>query len=117
MELARLSGLRAVRAGFRGRRPPNPPVCLHGLRIGPVALLGCGLELYHGLQAPILAASQHPHTWLVGLVGGMGYAPDLAAHERAGYAGDFVPLMCGELPYRSIYDDLPRELIRLAREL
>jgi hypothetical protein len=117
MELARLAGLRAVRAAFRGRVAPNPPVCLHGLRLGPIALLGCGLEVYHGLQAQILAASPHPHTWIVSLVGGMGYAPDRAAHDRAGYAGDFVPLMCGELPYRSIYDDLPRALTQLAREL
>jgi hypothetical protein len=53
----------------------------------------------------------------VSLVGGIGYAPDRAAVERAGYSGDFVPLMCGELPYTKIYEELPRELVKLARDL
>jgi hypothetical protein len=90
---------------------------LHGLRLGPVALLGCGLEIYHSLQAPVLAASPHPHTWLVSLAGGIGYAPDRAAHERAGYAGDFVPVMCGELPFVRLHDELPPALAKLARAL
>jgi hypothetical protein len=117
MEMARLQGLRAVLQHFRGERAPNPPVSLHGLRLGPVALLGCGLEAYHSLQAPVLAGSPHPHTWLVSLAGGCGYAPDLAALRRAGYAADFVPLICGELPFARIYAELPRELVKLAREL
>jgi hypothetical protein len=117
MEMARLQGLRVVLAGYHGRRAPNPPVRLHGLRIGPVALLGFGLELYHSLQAPILAGSPHPHTWAVSLVGGVGYAPDEAAHKRAGYSGDFVPLMCGELPFARVHRELPAALVKLARDL
>jgi hypothetical protein len=117
MELTRLNGLRALLAGWRGNRAPNPPVCLHGVRIGPVALLGFGLELYHSLQHDIVTASPHPQTWLVSLVGGMGYAPDAAAQARAGYAADFVPLMCGEIPYRRIHRELPAALIGLARAL
>lgn len=117
MELARLQGLRQVLAEFRGQRPPNPTVSLHGLRIGPVALLGAGLELYHSLQAPILKGSPLAHTWVISLVGGTGYAPDRAAHERAGYAGDFVPLVTGELPFVRIYDELPRALVKLAKAL
>ncbi|MCF3650949.1 neutral/alkaline non-lysosomal ceramidase N-terminal domain-containing protein [Synoicihabitans lomoniglobus] len=117
MERARLEGLRAVRSQFRGERAPNPPVCLHGLQLGPVAILGCGLEPYHRLQAPVLKGSPHVHTWIVGLVGGVGYAPDRAAHERAGYAGDFVPLICGELPFRCVHHELPRALISLAKAL
>lgn len=117
MELTRLNGLRWLLNRWRGARAPNPPVCLHGIRIGPVALLGFGLELYHSLQAGILAASPHPHTWLVSLVGGMGYAPDAAAQARAGYAADFVPLMCGEIPFRRIHRELPAALIDLAHRL
>ncbi len=117
MKMARLQGLRAVRADFRGATPPNPSVCVHGLRIGPVALLGCGLEVYHSLQASVLAGSPHAHNWVISLVGGTGYAPDRAATERAGYAGDFVPLVTGELPYARVYDELPRALVKLARDL
>ncbi len=117
MEMARLQGLRAVLGGFNGARAPNPTVRLHGLRIGPVALLGCGIEVFNSLQAPVLAASPHPRTWVVSLVGGSGYAQDAAGKRRAGYANDFVPLVQGELPYTRIHEELPRALVRLARDL
>ena len=117
MEMARLQGLRKVLAGFRGEKAPNPEVCLHGLRLGPVVMLGGGLEAYHGLQAPVIKGSPHDHTWLVSLVGGNGYAPDKAAHLRQGYSGDFVPLICGELPYAKVYAELPKALIKLAKSL
>lgn len=117
MEMARLEGLRKVRSGFVGAKAPNLPVCLHGLRIGPVVLLGCGLEAYHSLQAPVLKGSPHQHTWLISLVGGTGYAPDKAAHERAGYSGGFVPLIGGTLPFARIHDELPKALVKLAKAL
>ena len=117
MEMARLEGLRAVLAGFKGSRPPNPTVRLHALRIGPVALLGCGIEVFNSLQAPVRAGSPHPRTWVVSLVGGSGYAQDAAGKRRAGYANDFVPLVQGELPYTRIHEELPRALVRLARDL
>lgn len=117
MEMARLEGLRLLLSRCRGGRSPNPAVNLHGLRLGPVVLLGCGLELYQRLQAPILAGSPHPHTWPVSLVGGNGYAPDAAAQRRAGYAGEFIPLVIGETRFKSIHRELPAALIRLARDL
>jgi hypothetical protein len=117
LNMARLEGLRAVLAGFKGEEGPNPPVAVQGLRIGPVALLGVGLEVFHSLQAPVLRGSPHPHTWVVSLVSGAGYAPDKAACAKKGYTDDLVPLVVGERPYARIYAEVPRELIRLAREL
>ena len=117
MEMARLQGLRALLAVWRGRVAPNPPVRVHGVRIGPVALLGCGLEVYHSLQAEILKNSPAAATWVVSLVGGNGYAPDAAAQRRAGYSDDFVPLMMGELPYARVDRDLILALAKLARRL
>lgn len=117
MQRVRLEGLRGLLGSRRGARLPNPPVNLHALRVGPVVLLGFGLELYHSLQAAVVAASPHEHTWLVSLVGGMGYAPDAAARKRAGYAADFIPLAVGELPFARIDDELPAALIRLANRM
>jgi hypothetical protein len=117
LNMARLEGLRVVLAGFKGAKAPNPPVAVQGLRIGPVALLGVGLEVFHSVQAPVLCGSPHPHTWVVSLVGGAGYAPDRAACAKQGYTDDLVPLIVGERPYAKIYAELPRELIRLARAL
>jgi hypothetical protein len=106
-----------VQAEFKGSKGPNRPVSVHGLRIGPVALLGVGLEVFHSLQAPILQGSPHPHTWVVSLVGGMGYAPDARACAQQGYTDELVPAIVGERPYAKIYAEVPRELIKLAREL
>jgi hypothetical protein len=117
LNMARLEGLRLVLAGFKGAKAPNPPVAVQGLRIGPVALLGVGLEVFHSLQAPVLQGSPHRHTWVVSLMGGAGYAPDQAACAKRGYTDDLVPLIVGERPYAKIYDEVPRELIKLAREL
>ncbi|MGH8016998.1 MAG: hypothetical protein ACREIA_01700 [Opitutaceae bacterium] len=117
LHMARLEGLRAVLAGFEGSKAPNPPVSLHGLRIGPVALLGVGLEVFHSLQAPIVKASPHPHTWVVSLVGGVGYAPDAAASAKQGYTDDLVPLIVGERPFARIHTGLARALVKLAQDL
>ncbi|MCF7687070.1 MAG: neutral/alkaline non-lysosomal ceramidase N-terminal domain-containing protein [Cephaloticoccus sp.] len=117
LNMARLEGLRRVLAGFQGSQGPNPPVAVQGLRLGPVALLGVGLEVFHSLQAPVLQHSPHPHTWVVSLVGGAGYAPDQAACAKQGYTDDLVPLIVGERPYAKIYEEVPRELIKLARAL
>jgi hypothetical protein len=117
MEMARLQGLRALLAEWRGRAAPNPPVRVHGLRIGPVVLLGCGLEVYHSLQAEILKNRPAASTWVVSLVGGNGYAPDAAAQRRAGYSDDFVPLMMGELPYARVDVELVRALAGVAGKL
>jgi hypothetical protein len=117
LNMVRLQGLRAVLGDFDGSRAPNTPVMVSGLRIGPVALLGVGLEVFHSLQAPVLAGSPHQHTWLVSLAGGIGYAPDARACAQEGYTDDLVPAIAAERPYAKIYAEVPRELIRLAREL
>ncbi len=117
LNMVRLEGLRMVLAQFKGGRGPNPPVTVHGLRIGPVALLGVGLEVFHSLQAPVLEGSSHPHTWLVSLAGGIGYAPDARACAQKGYTDDLVPAILGERPYAKIYAEVPRELVKLARQL
>jgi hypothetical protein len=114
MLMARLEGLRAIIAQCRGERAPNPPVCLHALRIGPLVLAGCGLELYHSLAQQIMRETSIEQVWPVSLVGGVGYAPDAAALRRAGYAADFVPLICAELPFAHIHRELPQALVRLA---
>lgn len=117
LNMVRLQGFRTILAGFRAGRAPNPPVTVQGLRIGPVALLGVGLKVFHSLQAPILAGSPHPHSWVVSLAGGVGYAPDARACAQLGYTDDLVPLIVGERPYAKIYEELPRELVKLARGL
>jgi hypothetical protein len=116
-EMVRLQACRHILSQYRGTRAPNPPVSLHGLKLGPVALLGIGLEVFHSLQAPVLRGSPHRHTWLISLAGGQGYAPDARACAKHGYTDDLVPAIVGERPYAKIYEEVPRELVKLARAL
>jgi hypothetical protein len=64
-----------------------------------------------------LAEISDRHVCLVSLVGGMGYATDQTALNRAQYATEFIPLICGEIPFAKIQHELPRELVKLARRL
>jgi hypothetical protein len=116
-EMVRLQASRQLLAQYRGQVGPTAPVNVQGLRIGPVALLGVGLEVFHSLQAPMLRGSPHAHTWVVSLAGGQGYAPDARACAKQGYSDDLVPAIVGERPYAKIYAEVPRELVKLAREL
>ncbi|MDB6169467.1 MAG: hypothetical protein JWM88_2331 [Verrucomicrobia bacterium] len=117
LQMVRLQGFREVLEQFKGGQGPNPPVSLHGLRMGPVMLLGVGLEVFHSLQAPILRSSPQARTWVVSLAGGIGYAPDARACAKTGYTDDLVPAILGERPYARIYAELPQAMARLAREL
>lgn len=117
LQMVRLQGLRVILRDYRGTNGPNPPVTVSGLRLGPVALLGVGLEVFHSLQAPVLQGSPHQHTWVVSLAGGVGYAPDALACSKQGYTDDLVPSIVGELPYKAVYAELPQVLVKLARDL
>ena len=112
-----MKGLRKILGDCRGDRVPNPPVVLHGLKVGPIVLMGFGLELYQSLGKAIMAEFSDQKLCLVGLVGGMGYAPDAAAQKRAGYAADFIPIICGEIPFAKIHRELPQALERMIRRL
>jgi hypothetical protein len=88
-----------------------------GIRIGPFAFVGAGIELYNALRRATLRGSPHAQTWIVSLIAGQGYAHDAAAQRRQGYTNDFVPIMTGTLPFVRVYSELPRELARVAKEL
>ena len=39
------------------------------------------------------------------------------ACAKAGYTDDLVPAIVGEVPYAKIFEELPRALVKLARQL
>ena len=79
--------------------------------------LESALEARHHNAEEALQMHAHVDWTKASQLESMGYAPDAAAQARAGYAADFVPLMCGEIPYRRIHRELPAALIGLARAL
>ncbi len=92
----------------------TPVITLHGLRIGPIALLGSPFETFQAIKNDVIAQSSAPIPLVMGLVDdSRGYAPDRTAAARGGYAADTVPLICAELPFTNIHEELVAGLVRL----
>ena len=84
------------------------------MRIGPIALLGSPFETFQAIKNDVIAQSSAPIPLVMGLVDdSRGYAPDRTAAARGGYAADTVPLICAELPFTNIHEELVAGLVRL----
>ena len=96
----------------------EPPTQLHGLRLGPLALLGTPFEMFQAIKNDVTWQARSPLPLVMGLTGdGLGYAPDRDCAARGGYAADMVPLMLGSLPFASIHDELVAALLALEAKL
>jgi hypothetical protein len=85
----------------------SPPIELHGLRIGPIALLGSPFEVFHAIKNEVVAESPHAIPLVMGFCNdATGYATDRAVAARGGYAQDIVPMMNAEWPYADVHADL-----------
>lgn len=90
----------------------SPATEVHGLRIGPLSLLGAPFEIFQAIKNDVKAAAKSPVALVMGLTNDqLGYAPDRTVAARGGYAADTVPLMLGSLPFANIHDELVRELL------
>jgi hypothetical protein len=95
-----------------------PKTEVHGLRLGPVALLGSPFETFQAIKRDVCARSTAPIPLVVSFVNdSVGYAVDKSCAARGGYAADMVPLICGEIPFANIHEELVHELLELDREL
>jgi len=96
----------------------EPGMELHGLRIGPVAILGSPFETFQAIKNDVCAAASAPIPLVVSLVNeSCGYAPDRTCAERGGYATDMVPMIHGTLPFVNVHEELVRELLALDAQL
>ena len=96
----------------------SPATELHGLRLGPITLLGSPFETFQAIKNDICAQVTAPIPLVMSFVNNsVGYAVDKTCAERGGYAADMVPLICGELPFANIHNELVRELLELDKAL
>ena len=106
--------LRRLIAAKEAGQSLEPPAGVQGLRIGPVALLGAPFEIFRAIKTDTAARAKSPVPLVLGLTNdSLGYAVDREASAKGGYAADFVPLMCGALPFARIHDELVSELLAL----
>ncbi|NPV47042.1 MAG: hypothetical protein HPY69_08780 [Armatimonadetes bacterium] len=93
-------------------KPLSRPVELQGLRLGPLALLGCPFEVMQTIKNEVRLKAQSPVPLVMGITNDLlGYAPDRTAARRGGYAADTVPLMLGILPFANLHDELVAGLL------
>jgi hypothetical protein len=100
--------IRRVESGL----PVEQPTELHGIRIGPIALIGTPFEVFHAVKSDIESRASTPIPILLGITSdSLGYAPDRETAARGGYAAEMVPLMLGSLPFDGIHDRLVEEAL------
>lgn len=118
METVYLIALRGLVARAEGGESLEPATEVHGVRIGPLALLGSPFETFQAIKNEVREAAHAPLPLVMSFVDdSVGYAPDRTAAARGGYAQDMVPLICGELPYANIHDELVTALLTLDARL
>ncbi len=118
METVYAIALRRILARMRRGESLEPETELHGIRIGPIALLGSPFETFQAIKNEVCAAVGIPHPLVLSFVNdSVGYAPDRTVAARGGYAQDKVPLITGQLPYARAHEELVEGLVRIARRL
>jgi hypothetical protein len=92
---------------------------VHGVRIGPLALLGSPHEVFQAVKNDVVARAQAPIPLVLGLTNGQeGYAVDReTAGNPSDYAANTVPLWKHTLPYKDIHGELAQALVEIDREL
>jgi hypothetical protein len=92
---------------------------VHGLRIGPVALLGSPHEIFQAVKNDVVAQARAPIPLVLGLVNDQqGYAVDReTAGNPSDYAANTVPLWKHTLPYKDIHGELVQALLEIDSEL
>lgn len=91
---------------------------IHGVRIGPVALLGAPFEIFQAIKNRVVGQAKAPVPLVLGLVNGLlGYAPDWERGGGDGYAAKTVPMITGDLPFDDVATQLSDALLDLDAKL
>ncbi|MBT3342200.1 MAG: hypothetical protein HN712_01525 [Gemmatimonadetes bacterium] len=118
LEMVLIGGLERMLRTLAEGGTLRPATQIQGLKLGPVALLGSGFEVFQAINNEIVSASEHCVTLVAGLTNdAMGYATDRDTAARGGYAQQQVPLMGASLAYARIHDELRDEMIALSQDL
>ena len=96
----------------------EPATEVQGIRLGPIALLGCPFETFQAIKNRVVERAQAPIPIVLGLCNDcLGYAPDWERGGGDGYAAKTVPLIVGELPFADIATQLSEALLDLDSRL
>lgn len=112
--------LRGFLKAFEERRRLDAPTEIHGLRLGPLTILGGPFEIFQEIKNEVRRQVPTPLSMVLGLTNDqLGYAPDrkTAATKADGYTAYVVPLILGTLPFANIHEELVSAFLAVARDL
>jgi len=113
-------GFRSFLAAMEQGLALDHPAEIHGLRCGPLVLLGGPFEIFQAIKNEVRAQVRSPLSMVLGLTNGqLGYAPDrrTATAKPEGYTAYVVPLILGQLPFANIHEELVSAFLTVADAL
>ena len=92
----------------------SPLTQVQGIRLGPLSLLACPLEVFQAIKEEVVDEAAAPIPLVMGITNDtLGYAVDRAETPAHEYARRRVPFICGELPFSDIHGELCATLLEL----
>jgi hypothetical protein len=101
-----------------GRAPQSVTMDVQVIRLGPVALVAVGAEVFSKM-APDLRAAYGPHTYLIGYANGdIGYLPPAEVYAEGGYEVDMAYVFYGNFMVAAGgFEQVRDRALRLLRDL
>ena len=117
-----LDGIEMTIAALRQGKQPGTEALVHGIRLGPVAILGSPFETMQGIRRDVDRAAKAPVPMVTSLCNyTLGYASDRLAREMAtggaNYGNRTVPCINGRLPLKRVHEELAAALLDIDAEL
>jgi hypothetical protein len=113
-------GFRTFLEAMEQGRALDDPTEIHGLRVGPLAILGGPFEIFQAIKNEVRSKARSPLSMVLGLTDDqLGYAPDrkTAAARSEGYTAYVVPLILGLLPFANIHEELVNAFLAVEADL
>lgn len=111
-----LKGIEMMTGALKSGDLPGTRGEIHGVRIGPVAILGSPFETMQGIRRDVDAAAKAPVPMVTSLCdGSLGYASDRECGKLdtkgANYGAKIFPFINGGMPLKCIHDELAKALL------
>jgi len=98
--------------------PTYPPVEVHGIKLGPISLLGAPFEIYQAIKNDVKKSALSEIPLVMSCADDyLGYIPDNETALKGGYAPDIVPMILGHMPFADGHNELVGAFLKVDKKL